>query len=111
MNNHGYKMSTKQVKQAKRLEERGWKHDGLWWWSPYTGTRYLVKEALAIEELRGWAASESAILGDKDHSMWVLAEQRDNALISMEELSKRSHERKVLRDRSTRSNFTGEGTS
>lgn len=104
-------MSNKQAKKAEKLEGLGWTHDGLWWWSPHTGTRYLLREALSIEELRGWAASESAILGDKDHSMWVLAEQRDNALITMEELSKRSHKRKVLRDRATESNFRGEGTS
>ena len=104
-------MATKKVKGAQKLEECGWRHDGLWWWSPHTGTRYLIREALAIEELRGWAASESAILGDKDHSMWVLAEERDNALISMEELSKRSHERKLLRDRASDSNFRSEGTS
>ena len=103
-------MPAKRPNGTEKLLELGWKHDGLWFISPHTGYRYGKKEALAVEELRKWAACDSAILGDKDHSMWVLAEQRDNALIDMEELSRRSQQRKILRDRATRSNLKGEGT-
>lgn len=70
----------------------------------------MLKEALAIEELRRWGASDSAILGDKEHSMWVLKEQDDNALTTMEDLSKRCQERNVLHDRASQSNLRGKGT-
>ena len=100
----------RRVNDGSKLTEAGWGHDGLWWYSPHTGFRYAKKEALAVEELRAWAASDSAILGDKDHSMWVLAEERDNALIDMDELSKRSQQRNVLRGRATDSNLKGKGT-
>lgn len=94
----------------ENLTKLGWTHDGLWWLSPHTGLRYTISEAISVEELRSWAASDSAILGDKDHSMWVLAEERDNALIDFEELSKRSQHRKLMRDRATASNLKGKGT-
>jgi len=95
---------------CSKLIKLGWQHDGLWWISPHSGQRYMRKEALDIEDLRKWGNSESAILGDKDHSMWVLAEERDNALTTMEELSKACQKRKLLSDRATASNLKGAGT-
>jgi len=100
----------KRVNDGSKLIKSGWKHDGLWWYSPHTGFRYAKKEALAVEELRQWAASDSAILGDKNHSMWVLQEEEDCALTTMEGLSKSSQQSKLLRDAASRSNLKGEGT-
>src|SRR5947207_2243157 len=99
-------MPAKIANGSGKLASLGWKYNGLWWISPHTGLRYAKQEALAVEELRRWAATNSAILGDKNHSMWVLKEQEDNKLITMEELSNISHRRKLLRDRSSRSNLT-----
>jgi hypothetical protein len=100
------------ISKEDKLLSRGWTHDGLWWLSPYTSHRYARREALAVEELREWSASDSAILSkeEKGHSMWTIAEERDNALITFDELSKRSHARKVLRDRASDSNLKGKGT-
>jgi len=81
---------------TKRLIDRGWKYDGLWWHSPYTQTRYGKREAMHVEELREWAEGDSAFLNDHDHSMWVKKEIDDNQLISMEELSERSAKRSKL---------------
>ena len=100
----------KRINGRGKLQDAGWKHDGLWWLSPYSTHRYMLKEALAVEELRCWGASDSAILGDKEHSMWVLKEIEDNSLTTMDDLSKRCHERRVLSGRASRSNLKGEGT-
>jgi hypothetical protein len=100
----------KRVNGKGKLQDKGWKHDGLWWISPYSQHRYMLKEALAVEELRVWGVSDSAILGDKNHSMWVLKEIDDNALTTMDDLSKTCHQRRILSDRASRSNLKGEGT-
>ena len=104
-----YKMP-KNNNGTDKLVKAGWKHDGLWWYSPYTKFRYAKAEALAVEELRRWATCGSAILEDKEHSMWVLKEEQDNALITMEDLSKLSQERKLLRGRASDSNLKSKGT-
>lgn len=82
---------------TQRLNDRGWKHDGLWWISPYTKLRYDRREALSVEEIRSWGESESAFLNDKDHSMWVKKEIDDNKLISMEELADKSRKSAELK--------------
>jgi hypothetical protein len=83
------KITEARDKATKRLVVRGWRHDGLWWYSPYTACRYLKREALYVEELREWAEGDSAFLGDKNHSMWVKAEEDDNAILSVEEASRK----------------------
>ena len=103
-------MPAKTPNGSDKLLALDWKYNGLWWISPHTGHRYAKREALAVEELRKWAASDSAILQGKGHSMWVLKELEDNKLITMEELSKRSQQAKLLRGIVSRSNFTGKGT-
>ncbi len=93
-----------------KLQDRGWRHDGLWWISPYSHSRYMIREALAVEELRAWGESDSAILGDKNHSMWVLQEEDDCKLTTMDDLSKSCHQRRILSDRASNSNLKGKGT-
>src|SRR5256885_16938642 len=84
------KITAAKDRATKRLIDRGWKFDGLWWTSPYSNKlRYHKREALNVEELREWAEGDSAYLNDKDHSMWVKKEIDDNALISMDELAEK----------------------
>ncbi len=59
------------------LLKKGWKHDGLWWHSPYTGIRYHKTEALYVEEIRLWAKKSTAYLGDQDHSTWSIQREKD----------------------------------
>jgi hypothetical protein len=91
------KVKRSQDRATRNLSTRGWRHDGLWWHSPYTGTRYLKRDALHVEELRAWAESDSAFLNDKDHSMWVKKLEDDNALVTMDEASKRCRRTQELK--------------
>ena len=85
-------------KQTRNLIDKGWRHDGLWWFSPYTQLRYSKKEAVHIEELRSWAEGDSAFLNDHNHSMWVKKEEDDNALTTMEEAAKKSQDAQAMRE-------------
>jgi len=91
------KLARARDRDTKLLKERGWRYDGLWWYSPYTKNRYMRREALHVEELRKWGEGDSAFLNDKDHSMWVQKEIEDNKLISFEELSDQASKRAELK--------------
>jgi hypothetical protein len=84
------KLAKARARDTKLLADRGWTFDGLWFYSPYTGNRYMRREALHIEELRKWGESDSAFLNDKDHSMWVKKQEEDYALVSFEKLSEQA---------------------
>ena len=91
------KLNEAKIEATENLVTRGWRHDGLWWYSPYTGTRYLKRDALHVEELRAWSESDSAFLNDKDHSMWVKKVEDDNALITVEEAAAKARHALELR--------------
>lgn len=92
------KITNARDRATKRLVDHGWKFDGLWWHSPYGNLlRYSRREAVCVEELREWAEGDSAFLGDKDHSMWVKAEEDSNRLLTWEELEEQSKRRNELK--------------
>jgi hypothetical protein len=93
------KLAKARDRDTKLLSDKGWTYDGLWFWSPYTGNRYMRREALHIEELRKWGSGDSAFLNDKNHSMWVNKELEDNKLITFEQLAKESQRRRHERQR------------
>jgi hypothetical protein len=93
------KLAKARDRDTKLLGTRGWIFDGLWWYSPYTGYRYMRREALHVEELRKWGEGDSAFLNDKNHSMWVKAEEDDNRLTTMEEMSAQCKQRDALKRR------------
>ncbi len=67
----------KKAREVPMLLSRGWKFDGLWYHSPYTGIRYHKVEALYVEEIRVWAKKSICFLGDKDHSTWAMQREKD----------------------------------
>lgn len=75
-----------QKKHAPFLAEKGWEHDGLWFYSPYTGYRYTKSVAMDIEELRAWGATESAYLNDKNCSTWSVEEEKAYAVTTDQEI-------------------------
>ncbi len=75
----------KQKRQVPLLVRKGWKHDGLWWHSPYTGIRYHKTEALYVEELRLWASKSTSYLEDKDHSTWSMQREEEYRILTPEE--------------------------
>lgn len=96
---------------TKNLIDKGWKYDGLWYYSPYTNLRYHKQEALSIEELRDWSSGPSAFLNDYEHAIWVAQEEEDNQLIDMDELSKRSKARQEINELASRSNINSKRKS
>jgi hypothetical protein len=99
------KLARARDRDTKLLKDRGWTYDGLWHYSPYTGNRYMRREALHIEELRAWGEGDSAFLNDKDHSMWVKKEQEDNKLLTFEELAEQAALRAEAKQEASNSNF------
>jgi hypothetical protein len=99
------KLARARERDTKLLNDRGWKYDGLWWYSPYTDNRYMRREALHIEELRAWGEGDSAFLNDKDHSMWVKKEQEDNKLLTFEELAEQARLRAEAKAEAKASNY------
>lgn len=91
-------------KATKNLIDKGWTTDSLWWYSPYSGLRFLRQDAVAVEELRAWGASDSAFLNDHDHSMWSMARDRENALVNMDDLSGMAIKRDALKKLASLSN-------
>jgi hypothetical protein len=95
--NHRKKLAKAKDRSTQMLQEKGWKHDGLWWHSPYSNMRYMRREALHVEELRKWGDGESAFLLDKNHSMWVKAEEEEYALTTMEKAAEECNQRAMLK--------------
>lgn len=96
-------------KASKNLLDKGWRYDGLWYYSPYSKLRFHKQEALYVEELRDWSSGPSAFLNDYNHAIWVAQEEEDCALIDLEELTKRCKARQDLNEIASRSNFTSKG--
>jgi hypothetical protein len=90
-------VARKAIRSGKNLVAKGWKYDGLWWTSPYTGIRYPKLIATYIEELRDWGESGSAYLEDKYHSVWAIEEAEANKIVSWEDLSEDVQERSLMR--------------
>jgi hypothetical protein len=95
----------KNVSDKKLLDAKGWRHDGLWWHSPYSSHRYMIREAVSVEELRAWGASESAFLKDRNHSMWVKKEEEDYALVSQEEAADMARQEQHVKQLGKDSNY------
>lgn len=90
---------------TQNLLEKGWRYDGLWYYSPYSKIRYNKREAVYVEELRDWSSGPSAFLNDYEHAVWVAQEEEANEVIEWDELARRSKQRKELSEESTRSNI------
>lgn len=57
------------VRRVNHLDTLGWRIEGGWWMSPYTGTRFTLQTALDVEDLRGTFESgwfEAELTGAKE---------------------------------------------
>lgn len=99
------KFRSSRDKAKQNLVDKGWRYDGLWWCSPYTNTRYMLSDAISVEELRKWSGSDSAFLGDRQHSMWTIRQELDYALTTPEEHAEDCRKRQEIKKLGSDSNF------